>query len=588
MRRSRFFSLISVASLALGVGVLIGNNPTSVVRLSPESLPEASQWRSGVHLIHNGWFVWRDAPYGDLFNGAEVLIPAAIAWLSACGFLFLIDPVCRRVASAGWLLVGFTAAAILFGRDPIAWSCLAGTMTAALAFGMSSAPNTSTAPGKLHHLSSMEQNRELRPKLLRVLPAIHIALLIAAAVLSRQFFPVSLILALAMLPATAHRTIPRALWGAVALVSVVVVMTTPSLPPLDYPVDGRVTDWSEATEMARPLVGPHAPIPVVAIRAMQRRLAFPLLMMASVSALGLRIKPARATATVALITSLLALWDTIPVRSIQESSPLLALGRLFPHGTTYPIAWFLAGSAAIVLGLAVVRARSAWLSFLWIGATSAIIFLDSQLSLPPPPMLSGRLYAQLAPQVLFSPSRLVIEENERAVLAMLRHRDATSRPLAAYGARITASANTSGAQLLLSPSRGQRWSPGGGVQRGNEWLAIRLAAPQPLVGVALSSGAYATDFARGIFIAGTESCPDAWLTAPVSQPASLRPLVRIDHWMGPLLLTPTNLPYYGPLPTMTIYFPRETKLQCLFMQQTGRATNDWSLTSVELLVPGKG
>lgn len=587
MRRINLFSLISVASLALGVGVLIGNNPTSVVRLSPDSLPDAPQWRSGVHLIHNGWFVWRDALYGDLFNGAEVLIPAAIAWLGAIGFICLIDATCRRVSVAGWLLVGFTGTAILFGRDPLAWSCLAGTMTAALAFMMSPSLSAATPESKLHQLSSIEQKGLLGGQKRLFLPALQIVLLIAAALLSRQFFPVSLVLALSILPPAAHRTIPRTVWGAVVIALIGVSLTTPSLPSLDYPVEGRVTDWSEATEMARPLVGPHAPIPVTDIRGMQRRLALPLLALGFLSVLALRSKPARATAVVAFVSCLLALWDTIPVRSIQEASPLLAFGRLFPHGTTYPIAWLVTGSASLILAFAIIRARRGWLSFLWIIAGIAIIINDSQHPSPPAPSLSGRLFTQLAPNVLFTPSRLVIDQNERAVLSMLRHRTATPHSLSEFGARIAASANTTGAQLLLSPTRGQRWSPGGGVQRGTEWLAIRLAAPTPLVGVALSSGPYATDFARGLVIAAAETCPESWLSAPDSQGASLRLLIAINHWMGPILLTPNKLPYYGPLPEMTVHFPRETVTQCLYVQQTGRATNDWSLTSVELITRGE-
>lgn len=576
--------MVSVLSLALGVGVLIGNNPTSVIRLSPNPLPNAPHWRSGIHLIHNGWFVLRDAPYGDLFNGADVLIPAAIAWLCASGFLWLVDGTCRRVSVAGWLLVGFTGSAFLFGRDPLAWSWLAGTMTTALALVLSAPIDAMTRSKEAHQSSLIEETASdwlIKSIFLR---SLQIGLIIIAAFLSRQFLPFSLILALALLPVPVHQRIPRAAWGVIALLLVAIVLTTPSLPHLDYPVDGRVTDWLEATEMARPLVGPDAPLSHVDIRTMQRRLAPPLVMMAMFSALTLCIVTTRLTAWVALASSLLALSDTFPLRPIQESSILLAVGRLFPHGTSYPLAWLLAGSIPVVLAITLVRARSAWLAFFGLAGIGAILLLDSQHPSRLPPLLSGTLSQQLAPDVLVTPSRLIIEHNERAFLSMLKHRDAVSHPLSSFGAQIAASANSSAAQLLLTSNQWQRWTPGGGRQRGTDWLAIRLSSPHEILGLTLSSGSFVNDFARGLMLSSKETCSEGWLADPKTQSATFHPLVTFDHWMGPILLTPAGLPYYGLLPDMTIYLSRKTTVQCLFIQQTGIAMNDWSLTSVKLLI----
>ena len=583
MRRINLISVVSIISLALGVGVWIGNNPTQYIRLSPDSLANGSSWRSGVHLIHNGWFVWRDAPYGDLFQGAEVLIPSAIAWIAAIFFVWISSEGRYRTSVAGWLLGGLSATAFLIGRDPIVWSWIAGTLTLAVGLLISKKPhignlenlNTDTSKG----VSSFFQRILSKNTIKNILST---ALLIMSAGFALQFFPLALIVAFILLPPHKHRELTPI--TGITLIALIIATTTisPSPPNLDYPAHTRVVDWEEATELAPPLIGPYSPIQYVDIRSMQSQIMGPLIVLGSIAAFGSIFGSSRRLARIALVGSLLIGWDLIPIRRIHESSILQALSRLLPYHTMYPITWLVAAIIPLILSIVAIQAHRIFFHIAWIFGIGAIAILAGGVPDSSVPSFGKLSIERQLPQALFTPSRLVVKQSELQLNALLRYKKTTAHPLSDFRAEIAASNNSSDAQqLLYGEINGGRWTSGGGSQQGSEWLALRLKDPQKLVGIVLDSASYVLDFARGIEVFGSLHCNEDSIKAP--QNSQLTPLIEINHWLGPIEISQTGLPYYGPLTNMPLYFGEQKELQCLFVRQTGTALNDWSVTSIRLL-----
>ena len=554
--------LISLLCLAIGVGVLVMFSPTESVRFSLTPLPEAPHWRAAVHLAHNGWFVWRDALFGDLFGGAELLIPALLTWIAGTALVLLTTHRSTLLTTSGWLLSGITFASFIVGRDPVTWSCIAGTTNLSCALSLP----TPT------------------PRTTRLLAVGQPMLILLSGALSLQFFPLALAISLFFTPPTVCLRLAPPVWAGIGLVLLMVFSLTPPIPVLDYPRHARVTDWVEATDMVHALVGPSSPIQFIDTRGIQSRLVTYLAMIAIWLAGAFLISAHRRTLLAPLIGTALVFLDTLPIRRIQETSILLALGRLFPHGVSFPCAWILAGYLPLLCAITVARSSGFMLRALWTLATVGGAVLTIRLpALPPAPAPTQELIT-LSPNLLFTPSRVVVEQSTEQVVSTLRNRESVLHPIASFDATITASANTPDARKLIDPPPGWRWTSGGGAQRGTEWLAVRVAQPELISGITIDSGDYLSDFARGISVLGTPSCPPDWDPAH-GQLIRAEPLATIDHWRGPIAVTPKGLLYYGPLTKMTVFFARPTTMQCLLIRQTGTAPYDWSIMKIGLWRP---
>lgn len=574
MRRLNLISLVSIISLALGVGVWVGNNPTQYVRLSPEQLPETSRfglslnsgWRSGVHLVHNGWFIWRDAPYGDLFSGAEVLIPASIAWIGGVFFVWLTSKTGSHRTAAGWMLGGVSATAFIIGRDPMVWSWIAGVMILSVVF----------VSGGIKPVIASAISSD------RFFAVIQIFLCLISAALSLQFFPLAIIVAL--LFSSGERGRPVSLAIKIALISLFVGTTTllPSPPNLDYPPHSRVVAWDVAPNLAPPLVGPASPIQYIDFTGLQAHLTLPILVLAAVAILLSCSVLSRRLSLVALLFCLLVGIDSSSRRIIQESSPLLALGRLLPYHSMYPISWLLTAIIPFLLSIAALKAHRRSAHLLWVFGIAVIAIVSGGTYSPVSFSFLNLSIDRQLPHAAYTPSRLVAQQSERQLISTLRHRTATSRALSDFRAELSASHHPETVKRLVSETNPTiRWTPGGGAQTGTEWIAIRLADPHPLVGVELNSGDFIFDFARGIDVLGSSHCTTEWLAAPLQ--AQMQTIVSIPRWLGPIQITPSGLPYYGTLAQMPLFFGEKLELQCLLLRQKGTASNDWSVTKLRLL-----
>ncbi len=551
--------IISLLCLAVGVGVLVMFSPTESVRFALTPLPDAPHWRAAVHLAHNGWFVWRDALFGDLFVGAELLIPALLTWIAGSALVLLTTHRSMPLATSGWLLSGIAFASFIVGRDPVTWSCIAGTTI--LSCALSLPPPT--------------------PRTARLLAVGQPMLILLSGALSLQFFPLILGVSLLSTPPKIHLRLSPSVWAGIGLVLLTILSLTPAIPDLDYPRHARVTDWVEATDMVHALVGPTSPIQFIDTRGIQSRLVTYLAVIASWLVGGVFMSRHRRTVLVPLVGTALVFLDTLPIRRIQETSILLALGRLFPHGTSFPSAWILAGYLPLLCAITVARSSGFMLRALWTLATVGSAVITIRLPVLPPTPAPAQELISLSPNLLFTPSRVVTEQSTDQVVATIRNQESVIQPMTSFDATITASANASDAGKLIDPPPGWRWTSGGGTQRGIEWLAVRVAKPELLSGITIDSGDYLSDFARGISVLGAPSCPPDWDPAH-GEPIRVEPLATINDWRGPIAVTPKGLLYYGPLTKMTVYFNRPTITQCILIRQTGTAPYDWSIMKIGL------
>jgi hypothetical protein len=119
-----------------------------------------------------------------------------------------------------------------------------------------------------------------------------------------------------------------------------------------------------------------------------------------------------------------------------------------------------------------------------------------------------------------------------------------------------------------------RWSTRTGSQKGNELLTVKFAQPIMLRGVELDPGVYFTDYPRGLRILGGD-CKQA-------QPPEL--IYNAPIWQGAVNLTSRGVPYFTPRNNVRVIFPKQTPpIECLFVKQTGKAQNDWSISRVRII-----
>ncbi len=118
-----------------------------------------------------------------------------------------------------------------------------------------------------------------------------------------------------------------------------------------------------------------------------------------------------------------------------------------------------------------------------------------------------------------------------------------------------------------------RWSTRTGAQRGNEVLTVRLNTPREVRGIELDPGSYFTDYPRGLRITGG-ACDQA----------NAAPIADFPLWQGSLHVIQKGIPYYSPANEVRVVFPAPKTVSCIFVHQTAKASFDWSVSRVRLLI----
>jgi hypothetical protein len=579
------FSLVSIGSLIIGMLTLIADNPRTLTFAAPTPEFRLGAWNLTIHGIHNAFYFWRDPPYSLLIPSHPILVPAICIALLLAVHAPEFTESCRAIitrvthykrrkgAGAPQECTGATVAAarvlravgwglfvpllmtILVGHDQVVWGIVFATLLLISGFSIA----------------------EPKRRLIVLTPLTFIAILV-----SSQYFGAALFLAVILIKTAKAESVagPKE-FLVLGVLSLAMLYSPPALPPLDYPEGARVTDWFQMPEFARPLIGPATPIPILNFRGYRDFSLVPLLLLLPVVLATCWYSNTRRH--LLQITFVLAFWDMIPIRLMQEISPLQAVGRIVPNWGTYPLAWVALGALPLLLGIAIAECESLLLKWLCI-LTVPFLLLFGIITFP---SMNQRFpvadMAKLAPESWYSPSRAILNTLPEQVSAALHQRQQPSAPLLSpTDIHLYASANNEKLASMLQPTEASRWSPGGGRQNGNEWVGIYADRPVKLSGVAFPSGKYSTDFPRGVTILAKSAC----VPEDFTNSSQWDKVIGIPQWMGPILFTPKGLPYFGPLHVVDIPFRRPVEVQCLLIKQTGIASeNDWSITSITLYAP---
>lgn len=400
----------------------------------------------------------------------------------------------------------------------------------------------------------------------------------------------------------------------------------PDLP--DYPraLGVRIVPDDGIAGDVSPLVGWSAPLRIIdrqAVRDRARAWALPLIC-AAAAILLLKLLPRRGSAGtdcgsaaavgyVNLLLGFLVLLDSIPREAVAQISPLGSIARMIPGWFEIPLALPL--SIALICGvalqLAVLPRKIRLLAALvWLTPETYLVNVVNEsgpaaASSANKLELAALLTRDLQPERrnLISPSFATAAyygqyfDSFRAFDRRDRPgpRDpAITDPIATPVANlrpdlrpIELSAGTEPQHLarLFDGRRETRWAYRGRGQHGDEWLALRFAAPQKLAAIKLDLGRFNTDFPRGIRLVAAVACQPGETLAPAS-PARSQSSIAFEtrSWQGPVRFTPRHFPYFAAQSEVEIPFPEGSEIQCLRIEQIGNdPLFDWSIAEIELL-----
>lgn len=134
----------------------------------------------------------------------------------------------------------------------------------------------------------------------------------------------------------------------------------------------------------------------------------------------------------------------------------------------------------------------------------------------------------------------------------------------------TAGVNSAAAALAIDGDMNTRWSTGRPQQIGDKFI-LELRKPTNLTGVLLRLGTHASDFPRGIRIAG------AGVDGKFFEIASY------PRWDGALYWTETGFPYFSAQSEVRLRFPERQEVKKLeFELLQGDSHFDWAIAEIKL------
>ncbi|MCB0334819.1 MAG: hypothetical protein KDD62_00895, partial [Bdellovibrionales bacterium] len=300
--------------------------------------------------------------------------------------------------------------------------------------------------------------------------------------------------------------------------------------------------------------------------------------------------------------ALLAL-DVFPPEGIRQIMPLATLGRLVPFLFYLPMTSIWLWVCLFYFLLVSFRARE-WTLIAIVYATVMLlppaeggllqhgVFLKSNQNAPLEEF-AGRSEKDFNTHQsdfyltrLLSPSYALLRDMGLWPLdSYLAIKHGKFRTIRKFPHVFSASHNSSHESFVRLADRqlNTRWSPEGGKQNGDEWLHLYLRTPLWLYGIELSSGAFFTDFARGLRLSYLENCTGAD-AASNGQRNSFEHILTTAEWDGALAYTVDDYPYLQSPSYVKVYFPRPVLAQCLLIEQIGQSKHyDWSIARVRLI-----
>jgi hypothetical protein len=373
--------------------------------------------------------------------------------------------------------------------------------------------------------------------------------------------------------------IPTAITAAIA--------PTPTLPR--YPRSAHVVPFEDLEQTIQPLIGPSYPFESLHRSAAKSLYSPSTEILLGATALLLLLgsvrskRPTGRLLSAGLALSFCALLDTHLTNSWSSIAPLESASRLLPWGTHYSIVSIAVGASAWALGYGIIMGRILPSAALGV-ASITLLIRHTPVDLQHPYLRRiGLTENPEIAHILSTPSvgifRTYSPQNPDILQWIQGIRHASSIP--------SKESSALGAQVSLSPEpkpevlerarnleKSWRWSTRTGSQRGDELLTVKFPQPLSVRGVEIDPGVYYTDYPRGLRIAGGR-CGDQ---------NSATVLYEAQSWQGTLHATPRGAPYFAPRNEVRVIFAnRSEPIECLFIQQTGKADNDWSISRVRIV-----
>lgn len=377
-------------------------------------------------------------------------------------------------------------------------------------------------------------------------------------------------------------------YGLVLIPALYTAVTVPMPPVPDYPKNAHVVPDEGPDGFTLPLIGPtlgFESIHRADVRELYDSTAVCYLILSVASLIILRrgaSKTVRGLVSFALVLSASAYLDTNIPEEFAAIAPIASLSRLIPWGTQYCLTATCIGAAAWALGLAWIaqpRKRVAvalgMLALFSISQATPTIYVPFMHEYTTTSDSNLRRY-------LCSPSAAVIRHfaynHPNLMQDLSQMKDLTREPF------VDSSALNGTVTMMPTPApdvlqRSQaiepfaRWSARRGRQEGDELLTVRLPQPIAVRGIELDPGNYTTDFPRGLRISGGDC-----------NQVTARLVYETPSWQGSLAFTPQGYPYLSPRNHVKVFFNQPETVSCLFVQQTGNASFDWSVSRVRLLL----
>lgn len=359
-------------------------------------------------------------------------------------------------------------------------------------------------------------------------------------------------------------------------------MAAPHLPA--YPEKGHVVPGYGVVDSLRPLLGSEPPTMFVNRSRLRALWTFPAMSLFCgsllVAILLASTRRSYALAGVAAVLGGVAVLDGASMSvGASQLAPLQGATRLFPEQLYLPLISDTIVFGALVLAVAVLRARAAMPIAL--GTMTVILTLlvrgdglttTSALAARSRDSAPWRAAALAGNErVASTPSYFVLHSSQWSGACPTAEVQYVSP--ASLGLTFDASARADLLPLATDGDLKTRWSPSTGRQLGSDWVLLSLPPDVDLRSLRLRTGAFFSDFPRSVRIIGRNRC-DAGET--------LFELV-IDPWEGELRCTKAGLPYYGEQNDVTIAIPAGARPGCIKVAAEGRTDRfDWSIAEIEL------
>ncbi|MDZ4785319.1 MAG: hypothetical protein SGJ02_04500 [bacterium] len=360
----------------------------------------------------------------------------------------------------------------------------------------------------------------------------------------------------------------------------------------DYPWGkASLVSFDGVAGILRPLFGPEWGIEVIDRNFIRNTFWIPSLLLCILSFyrfsnLSEKNSPfIKKTIYLALILSGLSFLDTRLPESLAQIAPIATLSKLIPGFIFVPLTPIFLSISVFLLSISsssVLTAAKVPLLFI----ITVLIFhaSDKHTSYTFPLLYKIQKIeiSTLNDKRTISPSYKIISDTKGLALNSERFRSVKKRVSPKrFSALLVASENSNSLKFTIDRDLKTHWNTSNQRQTGNEWLGLKLESPQIIDGINLNPGTETANFPRGLRISTLTECKEFPAKESFKENSEK---INIPEWIGPVLFTKLDYPFFGKQSDLKIIFAQQILAQCILIEQTGiDHFHDWSIAEISLI-----